>query len=189
MKRLCLLLFAISTLSLNVSCWCKPSDTPLVVIIDDASVTPDGILHCQWTIRNMGRKPLYVYTSSLNGMSEGMVEVKRSNLILARTTWLETVPGYPVYYFPPANFAEIKPGDTLSGRLERRVSFPSIKPDTKIQMVIGYGDSVDRVKTQIDLDLKGGSTFQGNAITRWQRLAFSAVTQLQLPSSAGLRQK
>jgi hypothetical protein len=155
-------------------CWSEEKATPLQVVVTEATVTPKGILRCQWRIRNVGKEVIHVYATFLHGSAEDMLDLAPGRTALVRTTWLREIKAYPAYYSPQPEFLDVAPGGEITGSFERR---PQLKQKMDqletLRFVVGYGTDVERVKSDIQQSLAKGTEFQGNAVVRWQSLAYS----------------
>jgi hypothetical protein len=174
-------IFAIFAFALFLShCYGQASPkAPVSVFVTKAFITPDGILHCQWTIRNNGKEPVEVFSSFLEGMTEGMVEIG-AGTVLVQSTWPSELPGYPIYSFPKERFVNLAPNELISGELARHIA-PAGHGSavTEVRLLIGYGHNRERIEADIQRSRKEGVEFQGNAIIRWQTTAYSSGTGIR----------
>jgi hypothetical protein len=166
-----LALFAVA----HAVCWCEEKNVPLEIAVTEALITPDGVLHCKWKIRNAGKDVVHVYATFLHGSSNDMLDVAHGRPALVRTTWLREVKAYPAYYLPKPEFIDVPPGAEITGSLERR---PQAKQKAsqlqKLEIVVAYGSDIEQLKSDIQQALAKGTEFQANAVIRWQSLAYSA---------------
>lgn len=163
-------LFAIA----HLNAWGEESAAPLKITVTEALVTPDGVLHCKWKIRNDGKEMLHVYAPYLHGSANDMIDGLNAKTAVVRTTWLKEVPIYPMYYFPKLEFMDLLPGAEVTGALERR---PQSKQETshlrEMKLVVGYGTDTEKLNSDIQELLNKAVEFQSNALVRWQKLAYS----------------
>jgi hypothetical protein len=155
-------------------CWSGEKATALQVVVTDATLTPKGVLRCQWRIRNLGKDVVHVYATFLHGSAEDMLDLAPGRTALVRTTWLREIKAYPAYYFPQPEFLDVAPGGEIAGSFERH-SQPKQKIDQleTLRFVVGYGTDAERLKGDMERSRVKGSEFQGNAVVRWQSLAYS----------------
>ena len=100
-------------------CWSEAKATSLQVVVTEATLTPKGVLRCQWRIRNVGREVVYVYATFLHGSAEDMLDLAPGRTALVRTTWLREIKAYPAYYSPQPEFLDVAPGAEITGSFER----------------------------------------------------------------------
>ncbi len=154
--------------------WGEEGSVPLKVTVIEAVVTPDGVLHCKWKIRNDGKEVLHVYAPYLRGSADDMIDALNAKTSIVRTTWLREVPQYPMYYFPKLEFIDVLPGAEITGALERR---PQSKSETahlrELEIVVGYGTDTEKLRGDIQELLNKAVEFQSNALVRWQKLVYS----------------
>jgi hypothetical protein len=155
-------------------CWSEEKATPLQIVVTEATLTPTGVLRCQWRIRNVGKEVVHVYATFLHGSADDMLDLAPGRTALVRTTWLREIKAYPAYYFPQPEFLDVAPGAEITGSFERR-SQPKQRIDQleTLRFVVGYGADVERLKGNIQQSLAKGTEFQVNAVVRWQSLAYS----------------
>jgi hypothetical protein len=158
----------------HLAAWGEEGSVPLKITVTGAVVTPDGVLHCKWKIRNAGTEVIHVYAPFLHGSSNDMMDTLNTKTSIVRTTWLSEVPVYPMHYFPKLEFIDVVPGTEITGALERR---PESKEETahlrELEIVVGYGTDTEKLNSDIQLLLNKGVEFQSNALVRWQKLVYS----------------
>ncbi len=155
-------------------CGSEERGTPLRIVLTQATLTPKNVLRCQWKVRNMGKEVIHIYGTFLHGSAEDMLDLAPDRTALVRTTWLREIEAYPAYYVPKPEFLDVAPGAEITGYLERNAQPKKEIGQLKtLRFVVGYGTDVERVKSDIQQSLAKGIEFQGNAIVRWQSLAFS----------------
>jgi len=154
--------------------WSEGKATPLRLAVTEATITPNGVLRCQWRIRNVGKEAVHIYATFLNGAAEDMLDLGPGRTALIRTTWLRQIKAYPAYYVPQPEFLDVASGAAITGSFERHLkSKQQIDQFERLRFVVGYGTDVERVKSDLQQSLAKGTEFQGNAVVRWQSLAYS----------------
>jgi len=142
------------------------------VSISHAVITRAGVLSCEWSIRNGGDKPIFIYASYLRGAADDMAELLNEKTVLVKTTWLKEVAAYPSYYFPKLELLRVEPGTVITGHLERKLKSPS-RAVRAVKLVVGVGIDDRRLVANVEESMNKGIEAQGNPIVRWQLLVFS----------------
>ena len=142
------------------------------VSISHAVITRAGVLSCEWSIRNGGHKPIFIYASYLRGSADDMTELLDQKTVLVKTTWLKEVAAYPAYYFPKPELLRVEPDTVITGHLERKLKSPS-RAVRAVKLVVGVGIDDRRLRANVEETMNKGIEFQGNPIVRWQLLVFS----------------
>jgi hypothetical protein len=143
-----------------------------VVSVSHAAITRAGVLSCEWSIRNVGDKPLFVYASYLRRSADDMTELLDQETLLVKTTWLKEVAAYPAYYLPKLELLRVEPGTEITGHLERQLKSSS-RAIRAVKIVVGVGIDDRQLVADVKETMNKGIEFQGNPIVRWQLLAFS----------------
>ena len=132
-----------------------------------------------WRVTNVGTRPVYVYSTFLNGPAAGFEE--NSQRVLNLHTSLKGKVDAGVNSYPEAKFTGLSPGESIHGTLQDRTLCSELpKPRAKaLVMDVAYGYEVEGVKAALLRSSNDPNRHPANPIVDWRELAKSNPTPLR----------
>src|SRR5262249_54311979 len=147
-------------------------DNDVTVSIRNISCTERGRIAFRWTISNLGKQEVYVYSTFLKGPTVSLEFDERLKLL---TLWTSRSgeATFGVNAYPEAKFTPLKPGRFLRGHFsDSPKRNPAVTGATGLVFVVAFGHELESVETALR---EGHYVHPANPIVRWQQVAKSTA--------------